>query len=437
MSSRISRPVTQLSRRDSLRVGTLGLLGWSCSDLFRAQSAMAEQAGRPPATADSVLFVNLAGGPSHLDTLDMKPEAPVDTRGEFTPIGTKIPGLLACEHLPKLAGMIDRFTLLRGISHSTGDHPQGQAYIATGNRPTPALRHPSYGSIVTKELPRDPELPSYVAIPQTEWGAGFMGDAYAPFKTNATPSPGKPFSVRGISLPDGLTLDKVERRQQLLQKVDRAFREADTNSTLLEALDQFSEQAYRMITSTKTRDAFDVSKESQSVQSRFGADELAQSLLLAVRLVQQGVRFVTVTNQGWDTHLDNFDGHRKLMGPLDAALPAMLETLSEKGLLERTLVVVMGEFGRTPKINENAGRDHFPRANWCLLAGGGVRAGQLIGATNKDGTGPDDATDIKPDDMGATILHALGIDHHLEYFTRTGRPVSLVPYGRVLHQVFG
>ena len=419
------------TRRDVLHAGWLGLTGWTLSDLLRARADAKD--GPRQATADAVLFLNLGGGPSHLDTLDMKPDGPAETKGEFKPVQSKISGLVVCEHLPKTAEMIDRFTLLRGISHTTGDHPQGQAYISTGNRPTPALRHPSYGSVVTKELPADPELPSYVAVPATEWGAGYMGDAYAPFKTNAVPSPGKPFSVRGISLPDGLTVEKVRRRQQLLEKVDGAFRDSD--SPLVEALDQFGQQAYRMITSTKTRQAFDVSQEPESIRKLFAEDDLGQSLLLSLRLIEHGVRFVTVTNQGWDTHTDNFPGHQRLLGPLDAALPAIVQGLADKGLLERTLVVVMGEFGRTPKINENAGRDHFPRANWCLLAGGGVRSGQLIGGTNDDGSAPDDDTEIKPDDIGATILHTLGIDPHTEYLTRTGRPVSLVPYGRVLKEV--
>ena len=182
--------------------------------------------------------------------------------------------------------------------------------------------------------------------------------------------------------------------------------------------------------------AFDVARESVSIRNRFASDELNQGLLLACRLIEYGVRFITVTNPGWDTHLNNFSGHKRLLGPLDQALPATLETLQDKGLLERTLLVVMGEFGRTPKINENAGRDHYPRANWCLMAGGGVRAGTLVGATNKAGDAPDDATEIALDDVGATIYHTLGIDPKTEYHTRTGRPVMLVPGGQVISQLF-
>jgi len=422
-----------VSRRSLLQAGVLGTAGLTLPDLLR----LAHGSEQRKATADSVLFLNLAGGPAHLDTLDMKENLPQETRSEFSSIQSRMPGLAVCEHLPKLAEAIDQFTLIRGISHTTGDHPQGQAYISTGNRPGPALQYPSYGSIVTKELPGDPELPPYVAIPQTEWSAGYMGDAYAPFKTNAVPKPGETFSVRGISPAAGVTVEKIERREKLLGDLDTRLREADTDSQLLEALDTFGRQAYSMITSDKTQRAFDVSQEPESIQKLFGSDEVSQSLLLATRLIESGVRFITVTNQGWDTHTDNFEGHQKLMPPLDLGLTATITALKEKGLLERTLVVVMGEFGRTPKINQNVGRDHYPRANWCLMAGGGVKPAQLIGATDDKGEGPTVDTDIHPDDLGASILHALGIDHHKEYYTRTGRPVSLVPNGRVIGDLFG
>ena len=394
-------------------------------------------ADRAKSTADAVLFINLAGGPSHLDSLDMKPEGPAETRGEFSHIPTKMPGLVACEHLPKLAGSIDEYTLIRGISHTTGDHLQGQMYIASGNRPTPVVKYPSYGSIVMKERPHEPDLPPYVAIPTTEWNAGYMGDAFAPFSTNAIPKPGQPFAVRGITLAEGISTDKVNRREQLLKKIDTAFRSVETNSQLLEALDTFGQQAFNMITSERTRKAFDVSKEPESISGLFDANDLGQSLLLATRLIESGIPFVTVTNQGWDTHLDNFVGHARLLPAFDAGITAAVTALREKGLLERTLVVAMGEFGRTPKINQNVGRDHFPRANFALMTGGGVKPGQLIGATNAEGTAPTDDTDIHPDDVGASIFNALGIDHHKEYYTRTNRPVSLISNGRVISELFG
>ncbi len=426
-----------ITRRDMLQAGVLGLTGLTMADSLRmAHSApAADPAGK--ATADSVLFINLAGGPAHLDTLDMKPDLPEETRSEFQPVQSKLAGLAVCEHLPKLAQSIDKFTLLRGISHTTGDHPQGQAYIAAGNRPGPAVKYPSYGSVAINERPGDPDLPPYVAIPQTEWNAGYMGDAYAPFKTNAVPKPGQPFAVRGITLADGLTVEKVNRREKLLKDLDTTLRAVDTNSQLLEALDSFGQQAFSMITSKRTREAFDVSQENESIRKLFEADEINQSLLLATRLIEYGVRFVTVTNAGWDTHLDNFKGHRRLMPPMDNGVTAAVTALREKGLLDRTLVVVMGEFGRTPKINKNRGRDHYPRANWCLMTGGGVRPGQLIGATDKAGAFPSDGTSIQPDDLGASIYRALGIDFQKEYHTKTGQPVMIIPHGEVIGGLFG
>lgn len=421
-----------IDRRDFLRAGALSGLGLTLPSFLRLAQA---NEGRK-SSADAVLFINLEGGPSHLDTLDMKPDGPSETRGEFKPIQSKIPGLNVCEYMPKFAAAADRFTLVRGISHSAGSHPLGQSYISTGNRPTPALIYPSLGAVATKELPGESDMPSYIAIPRTEWNAGFMGDAYAPFKTNAVPRPGQPFVVRGISLAEGLTVDHVNRREQLLKKVDRTFREADTGSQLLEALDKFGAQAHSMITSPRAQQAFDVTQESEAARGRFTDDEFNQSLLLACRLIEFGVPFITVSNAGWDTHTDNFAGHKRLIPPLDNGLAATIETLADKGLLERTLIVAMGEFGRTPKINVNAGRDHYPRVNWSVFAGGGVRPGQLIGGTDAGGEAPDDGTDITPDDIAATIYHALGIDPRTEYHTNTGRPVMLVPHGRVITNLF-
>ena len=427
-----SRYCDGTTRRDLLQAGLLGGLGLLLPNFLRLTEASEEHT----ATADAVLFINLAGGPSHLDTLDMKPEGPSETRGEFKPIQSKITGLNVCEYMPKFAAAADRFTLMRGISHSAGSHPLGQSYISTGNRPTPALIYPSLGSVATKELPGQDDMPSYISIPKTEWNAGYMGDAYAPFNTNAAPQPGKPFQVRGISLAEGVTLDDVNRRESLLKKIDRRFRDVETNSQLLEALDKFSAQSYNIITSARSQNAFDVTLESEATRNRFTNDEFNQSLLLGCRLIEFGVPFITVTYQGWDTHLDNFSGHRRLIPPLDNGLIETIDTLADKGLLDRTLVIAMGEFGRTPKINENTGRDHYPRANWSLFTGGGVKAGQLIGATDKGGEGPDDATDISPDDIAATLYHALGIDPLTEYHTNTGRPVMLVPHGRVMHDLF-
>lgn len=422
-----------ISRRALLRVGYLTGLGLSLADYLRLAAASEPN----KATADAVIFVHLAGGPSHLDTLDMKPEAPVEEQGEFKRIHTRISGMHVCEHLPKLAAMLDRFTLLRGISHSAGAHPQANEYLFTGNRPNPAVVFPSLGSVAAKERPAAEELPGFVSIPSSEMGPGFFGVAYSAYKTTAIPVAGKPFEVRGLALTDGFSVDRVDRRDKLLRDLDKKLRQADANSSVLDGLDRFAEKATAMIMSDRARIAFDTHRESPSITKLFAADDAAQSLLLAARLVEHGVRFVTVTLDAWDTHLDNFKNLKnKLLPPFDSGITALVQALEDKSLLERTLVIATGEFGRTPKINSNAGRDHWPRTMWTLAAGGGVGRGYLVGGTDVKGHGPDDSTHMTPDDLAASIYHALGIDHRLEYVTRSGRPAILVAEGKVISELF-
>lgn len=427
----------RFSRRRLLHVGFLGGVGMSLADYFRLAAA-SETGGGPKPTADAVIFVHLAGGPAHLDTLDMKPEAPAEERSPFGMIDTRIAGLKACEHLPTLAGAIDRFTLLRGISHSVGDHLFANQFLLTGNRPSAALRFPAMGSVLTKERPSDDDIPSFVAVPNSDANSGFLGVEYAPFKTTTVPEAGKPFEMRGLALAQGMTVERFRRRDALRADIDTALREADAAGDVLDGLDRFGQKAMEMILSPRAREAFDVSRESPAIAKLFQADEFGQSCLLAVRLVESGVRFVNIHNEGWDTHLDNFENLKnKLLPPFDDGAVALIEALRQKGLLERTLVVLTGEFGRTPSVNGNKGRDHWPRTMWTLATGGGVKPGQLIGGTDSKGHGPDDATHLKPDDLAATIYRALGVDHRIEYHTKTGRPVILVQNGEPIEGMFG
>jgi hypothetical protein len=421
-----------LTRRDALRVGTLGALGLSLADYLR----LAEASPLKP-KAEACIFLHLAGGPSHLDTFDMKPKAPAEEQGEFERIQTSMPELQVCEHLPKMAKVVDRFVLIRGVSHSAGAHPQANQYLYSGNRPSPAIIYPAHGSVLKKERPSDPDLPSYVAVPGGDMTPGFLGIAYAPLNTTAVPKKGRPFEMRGLALEEGTSLEKVRSREKLLVDLDTTFRETDPGSELLTAMDRFGQKAQEMILSPRAREAFDVGRESQAMIDLFEADDLSQSMLLALRLVEHGVRFVTVTHSGWDTHLDNFINLKgKLLPAFDAAMSSLVEAMQQKGLSNRVLVVASGEMGRTPTINKNAGRDHWPRAMWTLMTGGGVKTGQLIGGTDEKGHGPDSGTDITPDDLAASLYHALGIDHRHEYYTATGRPVILVPEGRVIEGLF-
>lgn len=420
-----------ISRRDFIRAGALGA-GLSLAGFLR----LAHAGGVGQAKAKSAVFVFLAGGPSHLDTFDPKPDAPAGIRGEFKSIPTKVPGLQVCEHLPKMASIADTFAVVRGISHTLAGHELGTDYLNTGNRPLPSLIYPGYGAVVSKEVPGDKELPHYVAIPTTPQKAGYLGVRYAPLQTNAVPQVGMPFSVRGISLGNGLTIEEFEKREKLLGQLDTTFKELESDSKLVDGLDKFAQQAYDMIRSPKALRAFDVSQEKPEVAGRFGDHRFGLSCLLATRLIDAGVRFATVTFGGWDTHANNFRQSKETLLPqLDQGLSALLTTLKERGLLESTTVYVVGEFGRTPKINGRAGRDHWPRAMFALLAGGGIKGGQLVGASDGHGMGPAQEG-FTPDQIAATFYHTLGIDGRKEYHTNTGRPVMIVREGSVIQELF-
>ena len=424
-----------VKRRDFLKVGVLGTTGLGLSSYLRLASAGAVQAGQ----ATSAIFVNLPGGPSHIDTFDLKPNAPEEYRGLFNPIQTNVEGIEISEHLPKLAACADKYTILRGVSHTLGAHRLGQEYINTGTRPLASLEYPGYGAVVTKERPGSIDMPWFVAIPNTRQKAGFLGVKYAPLNTGETPKKGRPFTVRGIALANGLTITDVEKRQGLLKDLDTTFSSIEKDNQLLDGLDKFSRQAYSMITSKKAREAFDIGKEPAARSETYGESPFGQSCLLATRLVESGVRFVTVSTGGWDTHRDNFPKLKdKLLPPFDQAVAAMLGDLEQRGLLERTAVFVTGEFGRTPKINNRTtpgGRDHYPRCMTMLMAGGGVKGGQVIGASDDKATGPANEA-ISPSDAAASFYHNLGIDHTKEYHTKTGRPVMIVRDGAVIDKLF-
>jgi hypothetical protein len=421
-------------RRDFLRVGAIGTSALTLANWLRWCEAAPTRGGR----AKAAIFVNLAGGPSHLDTFDMKPDAPSDYRGEFNSIGTNVPGIRFCEHLPRLARRADLFAILRGVSHSLAAHELGSRYVNTGNRPLPSLEFPGYGAVVSRELGGPDDLPLNVAIPRSPHGAGYLGVKYAALSTGSTPQAGQPFAVRGIAMGAGLTVADVQRRQRLLQDLDRTFHGLERDSQLIDGLDRFSAQAHTIITSPQARRAFDTSLETPAFAKPFGATPFGQSCLLAVRLVESGVPFVTINFGGWDTHVDNWTKLREeLLPPFDEGLAALLVGLEQKGLLASTSVLVTGEFGRTPKINtERVGRDHHARAMFMLMAGGGVRGGQVIGQTDAKGEGP--AGEVRsPDDVAATFYHTLGIDPRKEYRTATGRPVMIVRDGTVIRELFG
>jgi hypothetical protein len=424
-----------IPRRDFLRIGALAGIGFGLRDHLTLAAHGAVNDG---AKAKAAILIRLGGGPSHMDTFDLKPDAPETHRGEFKEIPTNVPGIRICEHLPKLAKGADKYVILRGVSHNLAAHELGVSYLGTGNRPLPALRYPSYGSVVAKELGSPADLPPFVSIP-SEAGdtTGYLGVEYGPFETGAPPQVGKPLEIRGLSPKDGLTLTDIDRRQNMLHRYDQAFGDFAEKDKLLAGMDQFSQRVYAMMRSQKTRAAFDVAKESAGITALFGSDPFSQSCLLATRLVEAGVRFVTVNLGGWDTHSDNFKTLKdRLLPTLDSGLSGLLSALHLKGLLNSTTVFATGEFGRTPRINARAGRDHWPRAMCCLLAGGGIEGGRVIGESDANGEGPKDIA-ITPDDVAATFYQTLGIDPRKEYRTPTGRPVMIVRNGMPISAVIG
>ena len=422
-----------VTRRDFFRVGALAGIGLSLPRFLELTATGAVA----PAGAKAAIYVRLAGGPSHLDTFDMKLDAPDSHRGEFKDISTNVPGIRICEHLPQLAQCADKYSILRGVSHTLAAHDLGSEYLLTGNRPIASLRYPTYGSVVAREMKAPSHLPPFVAIPnQGNYPTGFLGPEFGPFETGQAPRGGKTMEVRGLALRNGVTLEDIDRRQNLVERYDRAFGDFAKEDKLLAGMDEFGRKAYEMMRSEKSRAAFDLSKEPESISKLFGTDQFSQSCLLATRLVESGVRFVTVTLGGWDTHQNNWTTLKNTLCPqLDAGLSGLFLALAAKGLLGSTSVFVSGEFGRTPKINQRGGRDHYPRAMFCLLAGGGIKGGQVIGESDAKGEGPKDKA-ITPDDVAATFYHTLGINHTKEYHTPSGRPVMIVRYGKVMNELF-
>lgn len=421
-----------LRRRDFLQVGALGSAGLSLGNYLR----LAQAGELRPARAQAAIFVYLGGGPPHLDTFDLKPDAPADYRGEFNPIATNVAGLAICEHLPKLAQCADKYAVLRGISHTLAGHELGTSYVNTGSRPVPSLVYPGYGAVISRELKGASDLPHFVAIPSTPQRSGYLGVQFAPLQTNSVPTAGQPYSVRGISLGNGQTAEQFAARNQLLGRLDTGLAEFQASSKLVAGLDRFGQQAFDLISSPRAREAFDVIREEPKIAEAFGTSKFGQSCLLATRLIAAGVKFATVSFGGWDTHTGNFKKCKESLLPdLDTGLAALLRTLDLKGLLAATTVFVIGEFGRTPKINPQAGRDHWPRAMFALFAGGGIRGGQVIGASDDKGQGPS-GEPLTPDQVAASFYHTLGIDFRKEYHTSTGRPVTIVREGAIIPELF-
>ena len=421
-----------IARRHFLKVGALGT-GLTLAKYLRVH---AEEI--PASRKRSAIFILLDGAPSHQDTLDLKPNAPANVRGEFRPIATQAAGVEICEHLPLLARRADKFAVIRGITHNVADHGLAKKYLLTGNKASQTVSYPEYGSVVSHEYPSEAELPTYVSIDESFVGPGYLGSRFSPL-TADKPKHAVPYSVRGVSLEDGLTVEKYKSQKKLLDDLDIAFRGFEDLDDQVRGMDRFSQAAYDIINSPKTRTAFDLSKEKPKESERFGKHEFGQSLLLASRLIEAGVHFVTVRLQpaefDFDTHSDNFSRLRRLLPPLDRGLAALLDRLKERSLLSSTAIMAAGEFGRTPQINKDGGRDHWARAMCALVAGGDVQGGRAVGETDRTAAEPASAG-FSPDDLAASFYANIGIPPDTEFSSNAGRPITLVRDGSPIRGLF-
>jgi len=458
------------NRREILRAGGLSLLGLSLPGFLEASQRLgADSGGRPVARAKSVILFNLLGGPSHMDMFDMKPLAPAEIRGEFRPIATSLPGLQICEHLPSAAKWMHKACLIRTISHNYNSHdPLPIMTGFTGGNAqlqAQATDPPDIGAIC-QYLGLGPEdVPGAVCLPCFPgWGeasrrggpyGGFLGSQYDPLFSLCKPTfarepkvsyydpvmpEGEPY-LPGLENQPEMTADRFTGRRTLLQQLDAVFKTA-SHSSAQDRLDRFQRRACDMLTSGKTRAAFDLSREPDKVRDRYGRNLYGASLLVARRLVEAGVPFVSVHQEifrhyghAYDMHENNFSMLKNHNLPiLDQVYPALIQDLEERGLLDSTLVIVMGEMGRSPRINGKAGRDHWPQCGFSLLTGGGIKPGMVYGATDKYAAYPV-SDPVHPSDLVATVYHLLGIDPHLSVHDRLGRPFAIARGGETLHRI--
>lgn len=430
------------SRRDLLRVGVLSAWGLGLDEFFRLKALAGQDASakRGGGKAKSCILIWLAGGPSHIDTLDPKPDAPKEYRGEFKAIDTSLPGLRLSEVLPKLAKTLDKTVLIRSMTSPEADHDRAAHHYLTGYRPSPALTYPGWGSVLAKARGFGRStLPPHVAIPEAPLfsSSGYLTPAYDPFLVGGDPNQDG-FRVRDLTPPDRLTLERLLRRRAMVKSLDGFAREIGS-TPLTSSRDRFADQAYDLLTSNKALAAFRIGDENPTLRERYGRNSFGQSLLLARRLVESGVSFITVNHGagrlGWDTHVQNFPTIKNTLAPpLDQGVSALIADLIDRGLFDSTLIVMMGEFGRTPRVNPNAGRDHFGRSNSILLAGGGLPKGLALGRTDSRGEGPADRP-ITPADLAATVFTTLGIDLSRRFETPDGQPIRIVDKGEPIKEL--
>ena len=426
-----------IGRRSFLQVGFLGGLGISLSDYFRMQEAQGDQKfyESVEGPAKSVIFIYLPGGMAHQETFDPKPFAPLEYRGPMSSIETVVPGIRLNEMLSKTAKVTDKMTIIRSMTHGEAAHERGTHNMFTGYRPSPALQYPSMGSVVAHEFGPRQNLPPYVCIPNqpNEFaGTGYLSSSFSGFSLGADPA-SDGFQVRALKLPNGVNDGRFGTRRKMLTAVNDYFANKEKSDSL-DAVDSFYNRAYSLISSEKARDAFDINKEDAATRDRYGRNTAGARMLLARRLVEAGTRFVTLTYGGWDMH-DNIDsGIRRQVPALDQGFSALIEDLDQRGLLDSTLVCLASEFGRTPKINANAGRDHWPKVFSVVMAGGGIQKGTVYGSSNATASEPEENA-LTVEDWAATIYNRIGIVADKELMAPGDRPIEIVDGGKVIQDL--
>ncbi|MEX2140915.1 MAG: DUF1501 domain-containing protein [Pirellulales bacterium] len=454
-SNRSQRYCDGMTRRNFVQLGVAGMASAGLPTILQAKEASSQSGS--PAKDTAVILLWLDGGPSHLDLYDMKPEAPSEYRGIWSPIKTNVPGIEISELLPHQAKVADKFAILRSLHHDNGDHFTGAHYMLTSrggaNGGDTTGKSPSIGSIAARVLgPRKPGLPPYVAVPYASsigirpgyFGANYLGSTYDPFETEGDPN-AKDFRVQNLNLNGGMTIERLNERRALRKYFDELHRTVDA-SGMAQSMDRFQEQAFELVAGAAARKAFDIGGEDEKLRETYGRNNFGQSCLLARRLVEAGTTFVTVHSGGWDDHWNLKAGYEGKVPPVDQAVAALLTDLSDRGQLEKTLVMLCGEFSRTPRMNDGGnggaagsmgtpGRDHWGNATFCLLAGGGVKGGRVVGATNSRGEAPIERP-VTVGDLHATIYHVLGIDPATHFLNHAGRPVAAIDSGEVIQELF-
>ena len=433
------RELSRMTRRNALRVGVCGALGLSVADLLRAESV----AGKKDGPAKSIIHLNLGGGFAAQESWDPKPEAPSEYRGPFGITKTKT-GELFSEHFSKMAAVADKLTVVRSCFCRIPDHSQATYHLFTGYLPTTVIDYPQMGAVVSEHFGPRGEIPPYVAVPNLHGfsgGTGYLRSKYGAFQLGADPGNPGPFKVQDFSVPPGVTQEQLARRRDVRNVVEKRLQSMKADTDQLSAQNEFFSQAASLLTSERAQKAFSLDGEPDSIKALYGSGyrlkfrnspaAVNERLLLARRLVEAGVRFVTLDYGGWDSHVNIKADFEDKAPPLDHAIAGLLTDLDQRGLLDSTLVMITSEFGRTPKVNVDSGRDHWARSYSMILAGGGIRRGQIYGASNATATEP--ARDPVPlEDFLYTVYHQLGIDANHELLAFGTRPIEIINGGKLV-----